>query len=61
LRGLISHFSIIISPLRLSESPVEPGRSPLYGEHTADVLRRFAGYTSDEIEAPHNKGVIVHT
>ena len=33
-------FSTIISPLRLSESPVEPRRAPLYGEHTEDGVAR---------------------
>ena len=44
-------FSTIISPLRLSESPVEPRRAPLYGEHTEAVLRDLAGYSDDEIAA----------
>ena len=52
------HFSTIISPLRLSDSPVEPRRAPLYGEHTADVLRDLAGYTDTEIAALRAKGVI---
>src|SRR5258707_8627459 len=43
-------FSTIISPLRLSASPVEPRRAPLYGEHTADVLHTLAGYSSDQIQ-----------
>ena len=44
-------FSTIISPLRLSESPVEPRRAPLYGEHTEEVLRDLAGYSEAEIAA----------
>ena len=51
-------FSTIISPLRLSDSPLEPQRAPLYGEHTADVLRDLAGYTAEEVEALRRKGVI---
>src|SRR5213075_2290511 len=51
-------FSTIISPLRLSESPVEPRRAPLFGEHTADVLHRLGGYSEDEIKALRDKGVI---
>src|SRR5438874_6878741 len=51
-------FSTIISPLRLSDSPVAPRRAPLYGEHTADVLRDLAGYSDDEIEALREKGVV---
>jgi formyl-CoA transferase len=51
-------FSTIISPLRLSGSPVEAKRAPLYGEHTADVLQDLAGYNAEEIEALRKKGVI---
>ncbi|HEV2336375.1 MAG TPA: CoA transferase, partial [Stellaceae bacterium] len=51
-------FSTIISPLRLSASPLEPRRAPLYGEHTADVLRGLAGYGDDEIKTLRDKGVI---
>jgi formyl-CoA transferase len=51
-------FSTIISPLRLSDSPLEAHRAPLYGEHTSDVLRDLAGYTADEIEGLRKKGVI---
>jgi len=51
-------FSTIISPLRLSESPVEPRRAPLFGEHTADVLHALAGYSDAEITALREKGVI---
>src|SRR5580658_156600 len=51
-------FSTIISPLRLSDSPVEPRRAPLFGEHTADVLHSLAGYSDAEIEALSEKGVI---
>ncbi len=51
-------FSTIISPLRLSDSPLEARRAPLYGEHTAEVLRSLAGYSDDEIAALRAKGVI---
>src|SRR5437764_8839128 len=52
------HFSTIISPLRLSDSPLEARRAPLYGEHTADVLQELAGYSAEEIEALRKKGVV---
>jgi formyl-CoA transferase len=52
------HFSTIISPLRLSDSPVEARRAPLYGEHNEAVLRDLAGYTPEEIAALREKGVI---
>jgi len=51
-------FSTIISPLRLSDSPVEARRAPLFGEHTADVLHTLAGYSDAEIAALREKGVI---
>jgi formyl-CoA transferase len=51
-------FSTIISPLRLSDSPLEARRAPLYGEHTADVLRDLAGYSADEVEDLRQKGII---
>jgi formyl-CoA transferase len=51
-------FSTIISPLRLSDSPVEPRPAPLYGEHTEDVLQNLAGYSAEEIAALRGKGVI---
>src|SRR6266699_1968878 len=52
-------FSTIISPLRLSESPVTARRAPLFGEHTADVLHTLAGYSDAEIAALRDKGVIM--
>ena len=51
-------FSTIISPLRLSDSPVEARRAPLFGEHTADVLHTLAGYSDDEIKVLREKGVV---
>jgi len=54
-------FSTIISPLRLSDSPLEPRRAPLYGEHTEDVLQDLAGYSAEEVAALRAKGVIPQT
>src|SRR5260370_27805776 len=51
-------FSTIISPLRLSESPVAPRRAPLYGEHTDDVLRDLDRYSDADIAELPAKGVI---
>jgi formyl-CoA transferase len=51
-------FSTIISPLRLSESPVQPRRAPLYGEHTADVLRDLAGYSEEEVAELRAKKIV---
>jgi formyl-CoA transferase len=48
----------IISPLRLSDSPVEPRRAPLLGEHTEEVLSTVAHYTPEEIRQLREKRVI---
>lgn len=51
-------FSMIGSPLRLSDSPFAPTRAPLKGEHTNDVLRNLAGYSEEEIRKLREKHVI---
>jgi len=51
-------FSVIGCPVRLSDSPVAAKRAPLKGEHTEDVLRSLAGYTSEEIRQLQEKQVI---
>ena len=51
-------FSVIGCPVRLSDSPVAARRAPLKGEHTEDVLRSLAGYSSEEIEHLKKKQVI---
>ncbi len=45
-------------PLRLSDSPVEIGRSPLLGEHSAQVLEEVLGLPSSEVELMRTQGVI---
>ena len=42
-------FSVVGCPVRLSDSPVTARRAPLKGEHTEEVLRNVAGYTTEEI------------
>ena len=46
------------NPVRLSDSPTEVGRSPLLGEHNADVYGKLLGYKSDDIEQLKRDGVI---
>ncbi|MCB1482525.1 MAG: formyl-CoA transferase [Rhodobiaceae bacterium] len=36
-------------PIKLSDSPVEVTRSPLLGEHTAEILSEVLGYTGDDL------------
>ena len=50
--------AMIGSPVRLSNSPVEPRRAPLFGEHSAAVLRDLAGYSEAEVAELRAKGVI---
>jgi formyl-CoA transferase len=51
-------FSVIGCPVRLSDSPVAGRRAPLKGEHTEEVLRSLAGYSSEEIEQLRERRVI---
>jgi formyl-CoA transferase len=51
-------FKAILSPLRLSESPIEPRRAPLLGEHGDDILRNLAGYSADEIRQLRERKVV---
>ena len=51
-------FSMIGCPLRLSDSPIETSRAPLFGEHTEDVLTTLAGYTADEVRRLRDTGVV---
>jgi formyl-CoA transferase len=50
-------FSMVGCPVRLSDSPVDARRAPLYGEHSEETLR-LAGYTSAEARALRDKGVV---
>jgi formyl-CoA transferase len=51
-------YSMIGSPLRLSDSPFATSPAPLLGEHTDTVLTSLAGYTTDEVHQLRDKGVI---
>ncbi len=51
-------FSMIGSPVRLSNSPFQPTRAPLKGEHTDDVLTTLGGYSPDEIRQLRERRVI---
>ncbi|HEY5865724.1 MAG TPA: CoA transferase, partial [Candidatus Tectomicrobia bacterium] len=51
-------FKTVGSPLKLSDSPVEIFSSPLFGEHTEEVLRELMGYDKDKVEQLRKEGVI---
>ena len=46
------------NPIKLSDSPTEVQRSPLYGEHTDEVLRALLGLNDEDIEAARQQGAI---
>ena len=46
------------NPIKLSDSPTDVRRSPLYGEHTEEVLRTLVGLSDDEIQAARQQGAI---
>jgi formyl-CoA transferase len=46
------------NPVRLSDSPTEMVRSPLLGEHNAEVFGKLLGYGEAEIETLRRDGVI---
>jgi formyl-CoA transferase len=50
-------FSTILSPVRLSDSPIAPRRAPLLGEHSEDILS-LAGYSADEIRELRDRKVV---
>ncbi len=45
-------------PIKLSDSPAEVSRSPLLGEHTAEVLRDVLGYSGAEFERVAASGAV---
>jgi len=46
------------NPIKLSDSPTEVSRSPLYGEHTDEVLRTLVGLSDEDIQAARQQGAI---
>ena len=45
-------------PIKLSDSPVEVKRSPLLGEHTAEILSEVLGYSGSELERVVASGAV---
>ena len=46
------------NPIKLSDSPADVRRSPLFGEHTEEVLRTVVGLNDEEIQAARQQGAI---
>jgi formyl-CoA transferase len=46
------------NPIKLSDSPSDVQRSPLYGEHTEEVLRTLVGLNDSDIQAAREQGAI---
>jgi len=51
-------YSTVSSPIRLSDSPVDVVRSPLLGEHNADVYRGELGLSDEDLAELESNGVI---
>jgi formyl-CoA transferase len=51
-------YDTVSSPIRLSDSPVEVARSPLLGEHNADVYGGELGLSEEELAELSSNGVI---
>jgi crotonobetainyl-CoA:carnitine CoA-transferase CaiB-like acyl-CoA transferase len=46
-------------PIQFSATPGDIRRpAPLLGEHTADVLAEYGGFTRDDLAALHAQGVV---
>ncbi len=52
-------FPMISCPVRLSDSPVELKRAPLYGEHSEEVFTTLGGVTREELEELRRKEVVL--
>ena len=51
-------YSTVSSPIRLSDSPVDVVRSPLLGEHNADVYHGELGLSDEDLAELESNGVI---
>ncbi|MEL7000082.1 MAG: CoA transferase, partial [Pseudomonadota bacterium] len=45
-------------PIKMSDSPVDVERSPLLGEHTAEILSSVLGYTPEEVSGIYASGAV---
>jgi crotonobetainyl-CoA:carnitine CoA-transferase CaiB-like acyl-CoA transferase len=46
------------NPVRLSDSPTEIERSPLLGEHNAEIYGKLLGVGPEQIESLRRDGII---
>ena len=52
-------YQMIGCPVRLSGSPVEVSRAPLYGEHSDEVFTTLGGLTAEAVEGLRRERVVV--
>jgi formyl-CoA transferase len=45
-------------PIKLSDSPVQVTRSPLLGEHTAEILSDVLGYGGEDLRRIFDSGAV---
>ena len=45
-------------PVKLSDSPAEVKRSPLLGEHTAEILEQVLGYSGADLQRVVESGAV---
>jgi len=59
LRMQIGHVSLVRSPMRFSETPIEhQAPPPLLGEHTDEVLRGVLGKSEGEVARLRSEGIV---
>jgi formyl-CoA transferase len=51
-------FLTVGCPMKLSDSPVEPMRPPMLGEHTEVLLGELCGVTAAEYRSLKDKGAV---
>ena len=52
-------YPMIGSPIRMSESPVEVTRAPLYSEHSDEIFTTLGGLTQAEVDELREQKVII--
>jgi|TARA_R100000789_G_scaffold52064_3_gene51564 formyl-CoA transferase len=51
-------YTSVGCPIKLSDSPVEVTRSPLLGEHTAEILKDVLGYSGEDLARIMESGAV---